>query len=83
MGREFMSWSKNYIKMITKNDNTYFLLYVMPAKNNPNLGLAVCFQTNTLFRKCHIRVYYAACAPRLSLKTRRNTCRQPKCRYFR
>ena len=55
----------------------------MPAKNNPNLGLAVCFQANTLFRKCHIRVYYAACAPRLNLKTRRNTCRQPKRRYFR
>ena len=29
MGREFMSGSKNYIKMITKNDNTYFELYVI------------------------------------------------------
>ena len=55
----------------------------MPAKNNTNLGLAACFQTNTLFRNRHIRVYYAVCAPRLSLKTRRNTCRQPKRRYFR
>ena len=56
---------------------------IMPAKNNTNLGLAACFQTNTLFRNRHIRVYYAVCAPRLSLKTRRNTCRQPKRRYFR
>ena len=55
----------------------------MPAKNNTNLGLAACFQANTLFRNRHIRVYYAVCAPRLSLKTRRNTCRQPKRRYFR
>ena len=46
----------------------------MPAKNNTNLGLAACFQTNTLFRNRHIRVYYAVCAPRLSLKTRRKTC---------
>ena len=55
----------------------------MSAKNNPNLGLAVCFQANTLFRNRHIRMYYAVCAPRLSLKTRRDTCRQPKRRYFR
>ena len=40
----------------------------MPAKNNPNLGLAACFQANTLFRNRHIRVYYVVCAPRLSLK---------------
>ena len=55
----------------------------MPAKNNPNLGLAVCFQANTLFRNRRIRMYYAVCAPRLSLKTRRDTCWQPKRRYFR
>ena len=59
------------------------VLSCMPAKNNQNLGLAACFQANTLFRNRHIRVYYAVCAPRLSLKTRRNTCRQPKRRYFR
>ena len=50
----------------------------MPAKNNPNLGLAACFQTNTLFRKRHIRVYYDVCASRLSLKTRRKTCSREK-----
>ena len=55
----------------------------MPAKNNMNLGLAACFQTNTLFRNRHIRVYYVVCAPSISLKTRRNTCKQPKRRYFR
>ena len=40
----------------------------MPAKNNTNLGLAACFQTNTLFRNRHIRMYHVVCAPRLSLK---------------
>ena len=59
------------------------IILPMPAKNNTNLGLAAYFQANTLFRNRHIRVYYAVCAPRLSLKTRRNTCKQPKRRYFR
>ena len=73
-------------EFLKENDVNNLALVVassMPAKNNPNLGLAACFQTNTLFRNRHIRVYYAVCAPRLSLKTRRNTCRQPKRRYFR
>ena len=73
-------------EFLKENDVNNLALVVassMPAKNNPNLGLAACFQTNTLFRNRHIRLYYAVCAPRLSLKTRRNTCRQPKRRYFR
>ena len=74
-------WSRIY--KITHRKRYILLHYMMPAKNNTNLGLAACFQTNTLFRNRHIRVYYAVCAPRLSLKTRRNTCKQPKRRYFR
>ena len=73
-------------EFLKENDVNNLALVVassMPAKNNPNLGLAACFQTNTLFRNRHIRLYYAVCAPRLSLKTHRNTCRQQKRRYFR
>ena len=71
------------INFMNAYDHIDYYLAGMPAKNNTNLGLAACFQTNTLFRNRHIRMYYAVCAPRLSLKTRRNTCRQPKRRYFR
>ena len=73
-------------EFLKENDVNNLALVVassMPAKNNPNLGLAACFQTNTLFRNRHIRLYYAVCAPRLSLKTHRNTCRQQKRRDFR
>ena len=39
----------------------YFAIYLfrsgMPAKNNTNLGLAPCFQANTLFRDRLIFVY--------------------------
>ena len=73
-------------EFLKENDVNNLALVVassMPAKNNTNLGLAACFQANTLFRNRHIRLYYAVCAPRLSLKTHRNTCRQQKRRYFR
>ena len=73
-------WSRNVL--VHQIESGLYERQAMPAKNNTNLGLAACFQTNTLFRNRHIRVYYAVCAPRLSLKTRRNTCRQPKRRYF-
>ena len=54
----------------------------MPANNNPNLGLAACFQTDTLFRNRHIRVYYTVQAPHLSLKTRHKYLQATKTSLF-